>query len=191
MKRISARTLSLVGFAASQWASERLNGSKHRRQYQQLIAAGLVLHEQPELYAAAPRMRRALATIARHAAPLALVVILAGCATKPQPEPWNTEEAKPVITIDIQSIPTGAVIYMNAEYVGTTPLELKVVADKRGNWEKPTRIQAFVPHDAGNYEQAVYPAGFRVPSKLLLRVPNYTHWYSATQPKAPQPLTIQ
>ena len=116
--------------------------------------------------------------------------VLSACATKPpQPESWNTEKAKPVITIDVRSIPTGALIYMNAEYVGTTPLQLKVVADRFGNWQQATRIQAFVPHDVSNYEEAVFPRGYRVPSRVLLRVPNYTHWYSATQQRAPQPFT--
>ncbi len=117
--------------------------------------------------------------------PLALLALaLAGCAATPNY--YNTEQALPVLTIDIRSIPTGAIIYMNAEYVGTTPLQLKVVADKFGNWERPTRIQAYVPHDTQNFEEALYPSGSRVPSRLLLRVPRYTHWYSATQPKAPQ-----
>ena len=117
--------------------------------------------------------------------PIALLALaLAGCAVTPND--YNTEQALPVLTIEVRSIPTGAVIYVNAEYVGTTPLQLKVVADKFGDWERPTRIQAFVPHDTQSYEQAVYPAGTRVPSRLLLRVPRYTHWYSATQPKAPQ-----
>jgi|694.fasta_scaffold34237_11 hypothetical protein len=194
MKTIDARTIALIGFAASQWAEERINGSRHSRRYRQLIAAGLALHQNGELYASAPKMRRALATIARHAAPLAMLLIaclLTACATTPQPETWNTERAKPVITIDIASIPPGALIYANAEYVGTAPLKMKVVADRFGNWEQNTRIQAYVPHDVKNYEEAVYPSGFRIPSRLLLRVPGYTHWHSATQQRPPQPLTIQ
>ena len=118
---------------------------------------------------------------------LSISLLLCACATQPQPESWNTREAKPVVTISIQTLPPGAIIYLNAEYVGTTPLELKVVADKQGNWQQPTRIQAFVPHDVNNYEEATYPAGFRVPSRLLLRVPNYTHWYSATQQRPVTP----
>ena len=117
-----------------------------------------------------------------------LSLALAGCAVTPND--YNTEKALPVLTIDVRSIPTGAVIYMNAEYIGTTPLQLKVVADRFGHWERPTRFQAFVPHDTQSSEQALYPAGSRVPSRLLLRVPRYTHWYSATQPKAPQTLQV-
>lgn len=67
MNRISPRTLSLVGFAASEWAGERLNGSRHRRQYRQLIAAGLELHTNAGLYAAAPRLDAALRQVINHA----------------------------------------------------------------------------------------------------------------------------
>jgi hypothetical protein len=113
---------------------------------------------------------------------------IVGCQSKPQPEPWNTEKARPVVTIRIQTLPPGAIIYANAEYIGTAPLELKVVADSDGNWPHPMRIQAFVPHDANSYEEAVFPKGYRVPSRLLLRVPGYTQWYSATQRMPPNPL---
>ena len=67
MKAIDGQTLSLIGFAASEWAKERVNGSRHRTHYRRLIVAGLTLHENGHLYAAAPRMRRALDLIARHA----------------------------------------------------------------------------------------------------------------------------
>jgi hypothetical protein len=60
MRPISARTLSLIGFAASEWASAQMTGSRHRRRYRQLITAGLHLHEHGELYAAAPRLEAAL-----------------------------------------------------------------------------------------------------------------------------------
>ena len=188
MKPINARTLSLIGFAASQWASERLNGSKHRRQYRELIAAGLALHESGELYASAPKMRRALATIAKHAAPLALVVLLAGCATDPVPDRYRT--AEPVVSIEVATLPPGALVYLNAEYMGTSPVTVKLVADQFGKWKQDSVIRAVVPHDSVAFEEMVYPRGYRVPSRVLLRVPGYTHWYSATQPKPPQPLAI-
>lgn len=67
MKRLSPELLSLVGFAASQWAEERVNGSRHRRRYRQLIAAGLELHQNAHQYAAAPRMEAALKRVIDHA----------------------------------------------------------------------------------------------------------------------------
>jgi hypothetical protein len=188
MKPITARTLSLVGFAASQWASERLNGSRHKRRYRELITAGLALHESGELYASAPKMRRALATIAKHAAPLAVVVLLAGCATDPVPDSYRS--AEPVATMEIATLPPGALVYLNAEYMGTSPVTVKLVADQFGKWKQDSVIRAVVPHDSVAYEEMVYPSGYRVPSRVLLRVPGYTHWYSATQPKPPQPFAV-
>ena len=67
MNRLNPRTLSLVGFAASEWAGERINGSRHRRQYRQLIAAGLELHSNADLYAAAPKLEAALRRVIDHA----------------------------------------------------------------------------------------------------------------------------
>ena len=67
MNRLSPRTLSLVGFAASEWAGERLNGSRHRKQYRQLVAAGLQLHTNADLYAAAPKLEAALRRVISHA----------------------------------------------------------------------------------------------------------------------------
>lgn len=67
MKRLSPQLLSLVGFAASQWAEERVNGSRHKRQYRRLVAAGLELHTNADRYSAAPRMEAALKRVIDHA----------------------------------------------------------------------------------------------------------------------------
>ena len=67
MKTISAQTISLIGFAASQWASAQMDGSRHRRRYRHLVTAGLHLHEHGELYAAAPKLEAALRQVINHA----------------------------------------------------------------------------------------------------------------------------
>ena len=71
MKTPDHKLLSIVGFAASEWAREHINGSSHRAHYRRVIAAALTVHENCELYASAPRMRRSLNAIARHAAKMA------------------------------------------------------------------------------------------------------------------------
>ncbi len=71
MKTPNPQLLSIVGFAASEWARQHINGSTHRAHYRRVIAAALTIHEQCELYAAAPRMQRSLNAIARHAAKMA------------------------------------------------------------------------------------------------------------------------
>jgi len=67
MKSPNPQLLALIGFAAVQWAQDRIGTSRHRAHYKRVIAAGLVVHEHCALYASAPRMRRALNTIAKHA----------------------------------------------------------------------------------------------------------------------------
>ncbi len=70
MKAIDAPLISLVGFAASQWAEQEAgNGhnGKHRRRLMQIRDAGLELHIRSTLYASAPDLLRSLQTVAAHA----------------------------------------------------------------------------------------------------------------------------
>lgn len=70
MERLDAPLISLVGFAASQWAEQQASNGhngKHKRRLRQLIVAGLELHTRSELYAAAPDLLRSLQTVAAHA----------------------------------------------------------------------------------------------------------------------------
>jgi hypothetical protein len=131
---------------------------------------------------------RSIATIVRYAAPLA-VVVLAGCATDPVPDKYETAEL--VATVEIVTMPPGALVYLNAEYLGTSPVTVKLVADRFGKWKQDSIIHTAVPHNTVAFAEATYPRGYRVPSRVLLRVPGFTHWYSATQERAPAPLAIQ
>jgi hypothetical protein len=121
---------------------------------------------------------------------LLAAAVLSGCATAPQPNDYNTEKAEPVVSIEIVTLPPGALVFLNAEYMGTAPLTIKVTADQFGKWKQGSIIRAVVPHDHVAFEEMVYPRGYRVPSRVLLRVPGYTQWYSATQQRAPAPLAI-
>jgi hypothetical protein len=68
MKSLDASLVSLVGFAASQWAEHQANnGSGHKRRLRQLVAAGMEIHQRSEIYAAAPALLRSLQTVAAHA----------------------------------------------------------------------------------------------------------------------------
>ena len=71
MKSPDPKIMSIVGFAASEWARQHINGSSHRAHYRRVIAAAITVHENCELYAAAPRMRRSLTAIAKHAQKMA------------------------------------------------------------------------------------------------------------------------
>jgi hypothetical protein len=71
VKRIDASLVSLVGFAASEWAQQQAgnghNGGKPNRRLRQLVAAGLEIHTRAELYASAPVLFRSLQRVATHA----------------------------------------------------------------------------------------------------------------------------
>jgi hypothetical protein len=105
---------------------------------------------------------------------LLLTVLLSACATAPEPE---VRTADPVKTIDIRSWPSGLVVELNGEYLGTTPVELVVNSTKYGNWTSeygrafsPIVMRASTP-DAAGWEQKVWYPGDRIPSRVLFRIP--------------------
>lgn len=176
MKPLNARTLALVGFAASQWATERINGSRHRKQYRELVAAGLALHEHGELYASAPRMRRALATIAKHAAPLALVVLLAGCQTAPEP---IVRQGIRMVSVQVATSPPNAIIEYNNEVVGVAPCVIKIPATSDGRWRDFQYVhvlRAEMP-DYSDWEYKQYNAGAPIPHHVVFILPDAQRKY--------------
>ena len=102
---------------------------------------------------------------------------LAACATPPEVRRPTAR----MVTINIVSLPPGAAIYHNAEFIGVAPLRRTVEADTEGNWKQGARFQAYVPHDASSYEEAIFPEGYAVPRNMLLRVPGYTRWHNSVQ----------
>ena len=105
---------------------------------------------------------------------LSILILLTGCASAPEPE---VRTAEPVKTIDIRSWPSGLVVELNGEYVGTTPVELVVNSTRSGNWTaefargfSPIVMRASTP-DAAGWEQKVWYPGDRIPSRVLFRIP--------------------
>jgi hypothetical protein len=85
--------------------------------------------------------------------------------------------ADPVKTIDIRSWPSGLVVELNGEYVGTTPLELVVNTTRSGNWTadfargfSPIILRASTP-DASGWDQKIWYSGDCVTSLVLFRIP--------------------
>ena len=105
---------------------------------------------------------------------LLLSLLLSACASAPEPEVGT---ADPVKTIDIRSWPSGLVVELNGEYVGTTPLELVVNTTRYGVWTaeysrgySPIIMRASTP-DTSGWEQKIWYPGDRVPSRVLFRIP--------------------
>jgi hypothetical protein len=120
--------------------------------------------------------------------PLAvLAVALAGCATvAPPPEPEVRRPTARMVPIKVASQPVGAVVFLNGEYMGLTPLTIPVEADAEGRWRHSVRIQVQVPQDPFSEDTYTSYRGYAVPKHLLFRVPRYVHWYTATQQHRPQ-----
>jgi hypothetical protein len=112
----------------------------------------------------------------RHAV-VPFCIFLCSCQTftrEPEPE---VRVADPVKTIDIRSWPSGLVVELNGEYIGTTPVELVVNTTKYGVWTShygrgfsPIVMRASTP-DAAGWEQKVWYPGDRIPSRVLFRIP--------------------
>jgi len=109
--------------------------------------------------------------------------VLTACTT---PEPEIRRPTARIVPMKIASQPIGAVVFMNGEFMGLTPLTIPVEADADGAWRHDVRIQCQVPQDASIEDTYTSYEGYAVPKHLLFRVPRYVHWYSATQQHRPQ-----
>jgi hypothetical protein len=114
----------------------------------------------------------------KHAALLALVVLLAGCVTPPEPVALKPQSR--IAHIRVASLPPYSCIFINGEFMGVTPLTIPVEADAEGKWKHGVRIQCEVPHSRAK-DEYYSPEGFAVPRNLLFRVPGYETWYTSTQ----------
>ena len=119
----------------------------------------------------------------KFAAAILTATALSACTTV---EPDIRRPTARIVPMKIASQPLGAVVFMNGEYMGLTPLTIPVEADADGNWKHNVNVQCQVPHDSSIEDTYTSYEGYAVPRHLLFRIPRYVHWYSATQQHRPQ-----
>ena len=128
-------------------------------------------------------MTPVITAIAKHAAPLAVVVLLAGCSTlQPEPEPV-VREAVRMVSIHVASSPPNTVIEYNNEVVGVAPCVIKVPATPDGRWQSFQWVHVLRASmtDYSDWEAKEYNAGAPVPEHVVFRLPDAQRKYMALQ----------
>ena len=118
---------------------------------------------------------------------------LAACATPdPVPEP-EVREAQEVTAVQVHSLPPGCFVELNDEFMGVTPLTIRVPSykgDWSGSFAQTHVLRASIPKGSG-YEQKVWMTGDAVPRRVVFRIPGAETWYHANSPKRPEKPTVQ
>lgn len=97
-------------------------------------------------------------------------LLLAACTTGPEPDLWNTEKATVEASIQMAGTPRRLVVLINGEYVGTTPMTLKVPAHADRKWTHDATVLAQTPGDVGSWVFH-YKAGDKIPERLFFNIP--------------------
>jgi hypothetical protein len=98
------------------------------------------------------------------------VLTLAGCTT-PAPEPPApvVEHSREVL---VQTIPRGAYVERNNEYIGVAPIVVKVDTTESGRPRRTTRVTA-TDTPTGAHVWKVLTPGEPVPEKMLMDIRPY------------------
>jgi hypothetical protein len=124
---------------------------------------------------------------------LLLAAQAATCLTAcTNPEPHKdaiVRRAKEVSAIHVHSLPPGCFVELNNEFLGVTPLTIRVPSYE-GNWSgdvgKWHVLRASIPRGRG-HDQRAWRTGDPVPKRVVLRVPGAERWYHANSPQPPKP----
>ena len=122
--------------------------------------------------------------------PLAVIALCFSACTTPKPEPV-VRKAEEVTAIRVHSLPPGCFVELNNEFLGVTPLTIRVPSYEggwRGRFGDWHTLRASIPRNTG-YDQRSWKTGDRVPKQVVLRVPGAETWYHANSPKPPAPPT--
>jgi hypothetical protein len=118
---------------------------------------------------------------------------LAACATPdPVPEP-EVREAQEVTPIHIHSLPPGCFVELNNEFMGVTPVTIRVPSNE-GKWTgtmgKLHRLRVSMPR-GGGYEEKRWFGYDPIPQRAVFRIPGAETWYHANSPQRPVKPTVQ
>ncbi len=101
---------------------------------------------------------------------LVLALLLGACAIKPEPEPYvRVKHTREVL---VQTIPRGAYISRNREYIGVAPISVTVETTSSGHPIVPVQIKA-ADTPTGSYVIEVLNPLHEVPEKMLMDIRPY------------------
>ena len=120
------------------------------------------------------------------------VAVLTGCQT-PEPEPEvPVRKAQEVTAIKVHSLPPGCFIELNNEFLGATPLTIRVPSYE-GKWTGATykmhRLRASMPRGQG-WEEKRWFGYDPIPERVVFRIPGVESWYHANSPSPPKKPTV-
>jgi hypothetical protein len=113
-------------------------------------------------------------------------VLLAGCATTPQPDP---PKAKEVATIHVHSLPPGCFVELNGDFIGATPCAVTVDSSS-GNWPgwgyETYELTVWLPKQSTAYWRRMFFGGQKIPKRVVARIQGAESWYHSMSPQQPR-----
>ena len=119
---------------------------------------------------------------------LAAIALCCSACTTPEPEPV-VRKAEEVTAIRVHSLPPGCFVELNNEFLGVTPLTIRVPSYEgswRGRFGGWHTLRASIPRGSG-FDERSWRTGDPVPKQVVLRVPGAETWYHANSPHPPKP----
>jgi hypothetical protein len=121
-----------------------------------------------------------------------VVAVVTGCQT-PEPEPEvPVRKAQAVTAVEVHSLPPGCFIELNNEFLGATPLTIRVPSYE-GKWTGATykmhRLRASMPRGQG-WEEKRWFGYDPIPERVVFRIPGVETWYHANSPSPPKKPTV-